>query len=79
MDAGAGAAFEALIQEIKIQSDDSLVPVFKVPMLGKPKGWPWTGQPMINPVGQMRFALCYVWWTIRGRMRTAFPQLRGQL
>jgi hypothetical protein len=28
------ALFEALIHEIKIQSDDSLVPIFKIPMSG---------------------------------------------
>ena len=34
---------------------------------------------MINLAGQMRFAHCYVWWTILVRIRTAFPQFRAHL
>lgn len=35
--------FKALIEEIKIQSDDSLVPVFRIPMSG-----PQTNEPALD-------------------------------
>ena len=56
------ALFEALIEEIEIDSDEALTPSFRIPIMRDGEGWPSTDQPQ-NRREPMRFAHCHLGWS----------------
>jgi site-specific DNA recombinase len=57
------AMFEALIQEVTITADDTVKPIFKLPIAGNEEGLALTDQPQ---PAKTRFAHSQLWWAILG-------------